>query len=369
MCSTVVATESDINGSLLNTTELEDKDIVTSHQQQALPNENDDSINSVPSFTKDGSQESSVETSKRRSVIFSPDTKELLDNEDVSRQSLSTSQTIKDAKEILKKSNSGYSGSFTTDSDRSDNEMLSSSSADVAILESRVSQLESGLITEHTKPESKDDQSTSKLLDNHNSSKQADISKRPKTSTDSSSTSSSSSSSSSGSQSEVDHSRTPNDQKLLNDQRDHRPSVNALSDNDQSSTSQLSQPNQCSSHSLDASKPLAGSHSTIAVDHDRQSSKDGHSTPSEMKETDQTNNQQYENINHSDQDKDQANNQQSQNNDQSEQQDTKLDGQANQHKETNLSDDQGTDLHNDEKPLQSSESATLDSAEQDYNAS
>ena len=352
MCSTDIATESDNNGSPHNTSDLEDKDIVTGRQQQELPNDND-SKKLLPSCTKDtdSSRESSIEASKRRSVIFSPETKELLDNKDGNRQSLSTSQTINDAKEILKKSNSGCSS--TSDSDRSDNEVLSSSSStDVDMLESRVSQLESGLIAEHTKPESKD---TSKLLDDHNSSKQADISNTPKTSTNSSS--SSSSGSRSGSLSEVEQSGNPSDQKLLDDQHDHGHSVNALSDNDQ-----LSQPDQSSSHSLDASKPLAGSHSTIKVDHDQQSSKDDQSTPSKAN---QTNNQQYENLNHSVQDTNQVNNQQSQNNDQSEQQHTKLNGQANQHEEANLS-DQGTNQHN--HPKQPSESATLDSTKQDHNA-
>jgi len=90
--------------------------------------------------------------SKRRSVVFSPDTKDL-DIDKTKHRPITTSQTIRDAKEMLKKSSSGYSFSsvLTSESDKSDIDVLSSSSSssEVDKLESRVSQLESGLITDH----------------------------------------------------------------------------------------------------------------------------------------------------------------------------------------------------------------------------
>lgn len=389
------------SGSLHN---AEDKDEVTtsSHQpqQQEASNENDDKLSSI--FNQDrtaSSKESSVEPLKRRSVIFSPDTKELDSDEPNNRQSLSTSQTIKDAKEILKKSNSGYSFSsaLTSESDRSDNDALSTSSrssSDVDMLESRVSQLESGLITEHAKPESKDDQvSPSKLSDDQSSSKLSDSSNVSKVS--SGGQNSDHGSNGSGSQSEVDqNSSAPSDQKLLdnksskNDDQSSKDDDQSSKDSDQS-ISQLSQHNQASSHSLDRSKPFDGDNSTTEVDqnvshHDQlpiPSPKDNQTTPdlSEIKEIDQTNNQ----NDHAEQDTnqttnqqgqnshpDQANNQQSQNDDQDASQHNKHDqsDQAiNQHEDTTLS-DQGTNQHNQENSHQS-ETTTSDPIEQDHNAS
>lgn len=372
----VAASDNDVSsGSLQNT------DQVTSHHpSKQLPvNE------SAPNFNQDtpNSKESSVEPSKRRSVVFSPDTKEL-DNDGPNsqpsnRQSLNTSQTIKDAKEILKKANSGHSFSsvLTSESDRSDNDVLSSSgssSADVDMLESRVSQLESGLITEHPKPESKGDQSSSKLSDDHSSSKSSD-------STTTSSHSSDQGSGKSGSQSEVDHMHgsIPSDHKLLDDQSSSQQIVNA-SHGDHQSTSQLSQANQSSSHSLDASKPLDGDQSTTEADqnvtqHNQlpiQSPKDDQSTTNLS--NDQMNNQHDQNTSPSDQDTDQTSNQQSQNNDQVSEQDSSQhdkhlsDQPGNQQDpETNLS-NQGTDQHNQEKSDQL-ETADPIATEQDHNAS
>lgn len=303
------------------------------------------------------SKESSVEPSKRRSVIFSPDTK-VLDNEGSSnRQSLSTSQTINDAKEILKKANSGHS--VTSESDKSDNDVLSSSSgssADVDMLESRVSQLESTLITNHPKPESKDDQSSSGSSDSTTTSKASVDSQN------------SDQRSRSESQSKVEHT---SDQKLPDDDQSSHPVVNT-SENDHQSTPQLSQSNQSSSHSLDTSKPLDGDQSTSEVDQNiiqgdqnaAQSPQHNQTTPDQV--INQASNQNDQNVSHSNQDTNQTNTQ-SQNNDQESEYDTnqhekhshQSDQATNKHeKETNL-----PDQHDQAKPHQS------EPTEQDHNAS
>lgn len=365
--------ESDNDSSLHNT---EEKNQVTSHH--VSKQEASNGREKTP--PQDGSKESSVEPSKRRSVIFSPDIKEFDNNGSSNHHSLNTSQTINDAKEMLKKADHSFSLALTSESDRSDNDVLSSSgssSADVDMLESRVSQLESGLINDHLKMESKDDQSASKLSDDQSSSKLSVGTNTTKSSVDSHN-SGQGSSSSSGSQSDVDHSSIPSDQRLANDQSTSQKIVNP-SDVDHQSTSQLSRANQSSSHSLDKSKPsLDGDQSSTKVDlndtrHNQppmQSPKDDQTTSS-----DQTNNQLDQSTSHSDQDADQAINQRDQNNDPQPKQDADQqdkqhhsDQTSNQHEEEAKLSDQGTDQHNQEK-FHQSEATTSDPTEQDHNAS
>ena len=318
---------------------MEDKDQVDQSKQQELRS---DSKQAPPEQDTPSSKESIIEPSKRRSVVFSPDTKELDNDEASKRQSLNTSQTIKDAKEILKKASSGHS--FTSESD---NDVLSSSSGsstDVDLLESRVSQIESSLIPQ---PESKDDQSTSKLSDDQSSSGSSH------STTTSVGDQNSDQGSRSGSQSKVEHT---SDQRLPDDQSSSRPVLNA-SDNDHQSTPHL---NQSSSHSLDASKPMDGDQGTSEVDknviqHDQ-------TTPDQL--INQSSNQHDQNISHSDQDTNQTNNQ-SQNNDQESEQNTT------QHNKNDQQSDQTSnehDQHEQAKPHQS-ETTTSEPTEQDHNAS